>query len=94
MMADENAEWGNKSPETIGGNPITFGLYVEDCDKAFQKAVDAGGTEVMPVQDMFNGDRVGQVMDPYGYKWMITTHIEDVSAEVMQKRSDEMFAGQ
>ena len=93
MMADENLEWGNKSPLTIGGNPMTFGLYVEDVDKVFQKAIDAGATLVMPVADMFYGDRVGQVMDPFGYKWMITTHIEDVSFDEMQKRSDQMFSG-
>jgi len=92
MMADENLEWGNKSPETIGGNPMTFGLYVVDVDASFQKALDAGATVVMPVDTMFYGDRVGQVMDPFGYKWMITTHVEDVSVEEMQKRSDDMFA--
>ena len=94
MLADENPEWGNKSPQTIGGNPMTFGLYVKDADAAFQKAVDAGATVVMPVEDMFYGDRVGQVMDPFGYKWMITTHKEDVGFEEMQKRSDKMFAEQ
>jgi PhnB protein len=72
---------------------MTFGLYVQDADKAFQKALDAGATLVMPVSDMFYGDRVGQVMDPFGYKWMITTHIEDVSFDEMQKRSDQMFSG-
>jgi PhnB protein len=94
MMADENLEWGNKSPQTIGGNPMTFGLYVKDVDSAFQKAIDAGATLVMPVTDMFYGDRVGQVMDPFGYKWMLTTHKEDVSYEEMQKRSDKMFTKQ
>jgi len=93
MMADENLEWGNKSPLTIGGNPMTFGLYVKDANQAFQKAIDAGATPVMPVTDMFYGDRVGQIMDPFGYKWMITTHIEDVSFDEMQKRSDQMFSG-
>ena len=92
MMADENLEWGNKGPLTIGGNPISFGLYVKDVDAAFQKAIDAGATVVMPVADMFYGDRVGQVMDPFGYKWMIGTHVKDVSYEEMQKLSDEMFA--
>jgi len=92
MMADENIEWGNKGPLTIGGNPMTFGLYVKDVDKAFQKAVDAGATVAMPVADMFYGDRVGQVMDPFGYKWMIATHKKDISYEEMQKLSDEMFA--
>jgi PhnB protein len=92
MMADENLEWGNKGPLTIGGNPMSFGLYVKDVDKAFQKAIDAGATMVMPIEDMFYGDRVGHVMDPFGYKWMITTHKEDMSFEEMQKRSDKMFA--
>jgi len=92
MMADENIEWGNKSPITIGGNPTTFGLYVKDADKAFQKAIDAGAELVMPVTDMFYGDRIGQVMDPFGFKWMIGTHVKDISYEEMQKISDEMFA--
>ena len=92
MMADENIEWGNKSPETIGGNPMAFCLYVTDVDAVFQKALDAGANIVMPVDDMLYGDRVGQVMDPFGYKWMIATHKEDVSYEEMQKRSENMFS--
>ena len=91
LMTDENLDWGNKSPETIGGNPMTFSLYVIDADNAFQKAIDAGAISVMPVEDMFYGDRVGHVMDPYGYKWMIATHKEDVSPEEMQKRFNKMF---
>ena len=94
MLAEENIEWGNRSPETIGGNPMSFGLYVKDVDQAFKKAVDAGATIVMGIEDMFYGDRVGQVKDPFGYKWMITTHKEDVSFEEMQKRSDKVFSGQ
>ncbi len=94
MMADENIEWGNKSPLTIGGNPMSFGLYVKDVDAVFQKAIDTGAIVVMPIEDMFYGDRIGQVMDPFGYKWMITTHKEDVSFEEMQKRSDKMFSEQ
>ena len=94
MLAEENIEWGNRSPETIGGNPMSFGLYVKDVDQAFKKAVDAGATIVMGIEDMFYGDRVGQVKDPFGYKWMITTHKEDVSFEEMQKRSDKVFSGE
>src|SRR5258705_5791656 len=60
MMADENIEWGNKSPLTIGGNPMSFGLYVKDIDAIYQKALDAGGISVMAIEDMFYGDRVGQ----------------------------------
>lgn len=92
MVADENIEWGNKSPQTVGGNPVTLSLYVKDVDSAFQKALDAGASLAMPVSDMFYGDRVGQLMDPFGYKWMIVTHVKDVSYEEMQKLSDQMFA--
>lgn len=92
MMADENLDWGNKSPETIGGNPMTFGLYIKDVDATFKQAVDAGATVVMPIKDEFYGDRAGQIMDPFGYKWMLATHQEDVSFEEMQKRMDKMFA--
>ena len=93
MLADENLEWGNKSPETIGGNPVSLGLYVKDVDKAFQKAIEAGAKEVMKVEDMFYGDRTGQVMDPFGYKWMLATHKEDVDYPEMQRRSDKLMAG-
>lgn len=92
MLADENPEWKNKSAETIGENPMTFGLYVKDVDYAFKKAVDAGAKIIMPIEDMFYGDRTGQVMDPFGYKWMIATHKEDVSYSEMQKRFDKMFS--
>jgi PhnB protein len=92
MMADENKDWGTKGPLTLGGNPMSFGLYVKDVDTSFQKALDAGATSVMAVEDMFYGDRVGQVMDPFGYKWMISTHKKEVSFEEMQKLFDEMVA--
>ena len=71
---------------------MTFGLYVEDVDRSFKKAVAAGASVITPVKDEFYGDRVGQVLDPFGYKWMITTHKEDVSAEEMQTRMDKMFS--
>ncbi len=94
MLADENLEWENKSPQTLGGNPMSFGLYVKDADEVFKKAIGAGSKEVMKMEDMFYGDRVGQVMDPFGYRWMIATHKEDVSWQEMQKRFDKMCAEQ
>lgn len=94
MMADENLEWGNKSVQTLGGSPVSLGLYVKDVDKAFKKAIDAGAKELMKVEDMFYGDRSGSVEDPFGYKWMLATHKEDVSYPEMQKRSDKMFETQ
>jgi len=92
MLSEENKEWGNVSPQTIGGNPLTFGLYVKDVDSAFQKAIDAGATVLMNIKDEFYGDRIGQIMDPFGFKWMIGTHKKDVSFEEMQKQFDKMLA--
>jgi PhnB protein len=94
MMADENPDWGTKSPATLGGNPVTLGLYVPDVDHSFQKAIDAGATVIMPVKDEFYGDRTGQIIDPFGYKWMIATHKEYVAPEEMQSRMNKMFAGE
>lgn len=93
MVTEENAEWGNLSPITIGWNPVTLSLYVEDVDTIFQQALDAGATMIMPICDQFYGDRSGTIMDPYGYKWSIGTHTKDVSMAEMQKQADEMFAG-
>ncbi|MNP79611.1 Glyoxalase-like domain protein [compost metagenome] len=73
---------------------MSFGLYVKDADAVYQKAIDSGASVVMAVEDMFYGDRVGQVMNPFGYKWMITTHKEDMSFEEMQRRFDKMLAVQ
>lgn len=92
MMSDEIPEWNNKSPKTIGDNPMTFSLYVKDVDASFQKAIDAGATEVMPIEDMFYGDRVGQVEDPFGYRWMIATHKVTLSNEEIQQRAEKMFS--
>ena len=94
MMSDENSMMGNKSPESLGGSPVTFSLYVRDVDKFFKKALDAGGKVVMPVDDMFYGDRTGTLDDPFGYRWMIATHQRDVSTEEMQRLSNQMFEQQ
>jgi PhnB protein len=93
MLTEENLDWGSKSPATLGGSPVTIALYVADVDASFQRAVDAGATATMPVKDEFYGLRVGVVVDPFGYKWHISTPIETVSFDEMQKRCDAMFAG-
>lgn len=93
MIADENIEWGNKSPQTLGGTPVSICLYVEDVDAVFNSALHAGAivTGEMVVKDQFYGDRSGTVTDPFGHQWSIMTHIEDVSNEEIQKRLNEMF---
>jgi PhnB protein len=94
MMADENPGYGNKSPETLGGSPISLAIYVEDVDSAFDKAVKAGATVKRPVEDQFYGDRAGTLMDPFGYQWSLMTHKEDVSPDEMKGRMQKMFGGQ
>jgi len=93
MMGDEmpNAETC-KSAETLGASPVTMFLYVNNVDTAFPQAVAAGGTSVMPVSDMFWGDRAGTIKDPFGYSWMIATHKKDLSKEEMRKGAEAFFA--
>jgi PhnB protein len=93
-LADENVQWGNLSPETLHGSPVSLCLYVDDADKVYANAVKAGAKvlEGMEVKDQFHGDRSGSLTDPFGYKWVIGTHIEDVSFQEMQKRADRLFS--
>jgi PhnB protein len=94
LLADENVQWGNLSPETLHGSPASLCFYVEDVDIVFANALKAGAKVLagMEVKDQFHGDRSGSLTDPFGYKWVICTHIEDVSFEEMQKRADKLFS--
>jgi len=91
MMADEHPEMGARSPQTIGGTPVSIMLYVEDVDRLYQRAIAAGGKEMLPVSDKFYGDRSGTLTDPFGHVWTISTHKEDVSPEEMDRRHKEML---
>jgi len=86
MLADENKEWGNLGPETLGGTSVVMMLYVADVDAAFARAVGAGAAVKMEVQNHFYGDRSGTVTDPFGHQWMISTHVEDVDPAEMATR--------
>jgi PhnB protein len=88
MMAD----MPDRSPSKTGGTTVSFVLYVEDVDSAFKKATDAGAKMVQPVEDKFYGDRMGTLADPFGHEWSLGTHIEDVSPDEMQKRSQQAMA--
>jgi PhnB protein len=92
MMSEENEEWGNKSPQSLGGSPVFMMIYVDDVDSAFAKALAAGATQVRPVADQFYGDRSGTLKDPFGYQWTLSTHIEDVSEEEGQRRMEAEFS--
>jgi PhnB protein len=93
MLADEFPEMGIVSPKKIGGTPVTLGVYVEDVDKTFETAVKAGAKELRAVEDQFYGDRSGQFEDPFGHRWSVPTHIEDVPPEEMGKRAAEAMGG-
>jgi len=86
MMSDES------SPQTIGGSPVTIHLYVEDADKIFNQAVEAGAKVTMPIMDAFWGDRFGTVLDPFGHSWAIATHKIDMTPEGLRKAGEEFFA--
>ena len=86
MLADEHPELQALSPKTVGGSPVSIHLYVEDVDAAVSRAVAAGAKLIRPVADQFYGDRVGGVEDPFGYRWFIATHKEDLSIEEIRRR--------
>ncbi len=90
MLADEFPEIGFQSPESLGGSPIHIHLDVADVDAVTRRALAAGATVVRPVEDQFYGDRSGQVRDPFGYTWIISTHKETITPEEMKRRMDEM----
>jgi PhnB protein len=92
MLADEFPEMGHKSPESLGGSPVSIMLYVPDVDKTFAQALKAGGKELQPLKDQFYGDRSGTLTDPFGHVWTVSTHKEDVSPEEMDRRHKAMMA--
>jgi PhnB protein len=91
MLSEENPEWGNSSPQLLGGSPVHLMIYVADADAACARALAAGAGQVRPVEDQFYGDRSGTVKDPFGYQWTLATHVEDVSTEEAQRRMEAMF---
>lgn len=91
MLADEFPDMDARSPATIGGTPVSMLLYFQDCDAVFARAVSVGARVLRPVQDQFYGDRAGTVADPFGHKWTIATHTEDLSPEEIQKRASALF---
>ena len=90
MLADENPQHGALSPGTIGGTPVSIMLYVEDVDRVAEKLTQAGAKVRRPVQDMFYGDRSGGFEDPFGHHWHVSTHVEDVTPEEIERRMVKM----
>jgi PhnB protein len=92
MLADEFPEMGVLGPKTIGGTPVTIGLYVEDVDDVFERAIAEGAVSLRGVENQFYGDRAGQLEDPFGHRWSVATHVEDVPPDEMAKRAAEAMA--
>ena len=89
MLSDEYPDYGTLSPQTIGGSPVKLHLSVENVDSFVERAVEAGASIVRPVEDQFYGDRSGQIRDPFGYTWIVATHLKDVPIEEMQSAVEE-----
>jgi PhnB protein len=87
MLSDEHPQMGALSPESVGGSPMGLHVYVENVDAVVQKAVEAGAKLDRPVKDQFYGDRSGSLTDPFGHKWYVATHVEDIAPEELSKRA-------
>ena len=93
MLADEYPDMGFLSPARLGGAAVTLHLYVEDVDALFERALAAGAKSLRPVENQFYGDRSGQFEDPFGHRWNVATHVEDVDPEEMARRAEAFNAG-
>jgi len=93
MIADEFPDHGFLSPKAIGGTPVTIHVYVTDADAVFAKAIAGGATATRELENQFYGDRSGQFEDPFGHRWNVASHVEDVSEEEMAKRMAQMMPG-
>jgi PhnB protein len=94
MIADEHPEMGIRGPRALGGSPVTLVVQVDDVDAVATQAVAAGAKVVFPVKDQFYGERSGRFEDPFGHVWILSTHVEDVSPEEMQRRYGELMTQQ
>lgn len=87
MLADESPEMDARGPKAVGGTPVSLHVYVEDADRVFDRAIEAGAKALRPVEDRFYGDRSGGFEDPFGHRWDVATHVEDVPPNEMEKRA-------
>jgi len=92
MLADEFPDMGHRGPKALGGTPVTISVYVEDVDGVFERALQEGAKELRGVEDQFYGDRSGQFEDPFGHRWSVATHVEDVPPTEMEKRAAEAMS--
>ncbi|MEV6008062.1 VOC family protein [Streptomyces sp. NPDC051976] len=93
MLADEFPEMGILGPKSVGGTPMSIMIYVDDVDAAVEQAVSLGATVIQPVENKFYGDRSGQIEDPFGHRWDVSTHVEDVPPDELARRAAEAMSG-
>lgn len=91
MLADECPEMNANGPKTFNGSPVSIHVYIKDVDNVVNRAVSLGANLIRPVENMFYGDRAGGFEDPFGHKWFVATHVEDLTPAQIRKRSAEMF---
>lgn len=94
MLADEFPDMNCKSPQSIGGSPVSMMVYVQDVDAFVERAVSAGAKMTTPVENKFYGDRSGSVEDPFGHHWHFATHIEDVPPAELAARAEAVMKQQ
>lgn len=93
MLADAFPEYGSRGPRALQGTPVTIHMYVEDADAVWQRAVDAGATVEMPLEDAFWGDRYGQVIDPFGHRWSIATRQREMTQQQIEEAMRSAMPG-
>lgn len=91
MIADPCDEVSFGDPKTLGGSTVGLYVYVDDVDALYTQALAAGATSVKPVEDQFYGDRTGTIVDPYGHRWFLATHKEDLTPEELNQRAEALF---
>ena len=93
MLADEHPEMDARGPKTVGGTPVSLHVYVEDADDVFARATEAGAKALRPMEDRFYGDRTGGFEDPFGHRWNVASHVEDVPPDEMEERAARAMGG-
>ncbi|MEU0506859.1 VOC family protein [Nocardia sp. NPDC005998] len=93
MVGDPAPDMDFLDPKTVGGTPVNLYVYVQDADAAFAAALAAGAKELTPMTTQFYGDRSGAFEDPWGHRWTVATHVEDVPPDEMDRRMAELFGG-
>lgn len=92
MLGDEMPDQGGRGPKALGGTPVTLFVYQDNVDAAWKRAVDAGAKVIMPLTDQFWGDRGGCIEDPFGHRWWLCQHVQDMSSAELKQAADAFFA--